>query len=655
MFRESARHHWTCNYQVMQMARTFLVPQKFGTYLIKQAREFRQEMDPMSSFFVLTVLMFFGIFLILPLTNIFLSAFIINGQFSLLYFEQLLNDPDFFSLDPSKIRNNLVYRDFQGAIHIGSFHWNTVMNTIFVAIGTTLLSTLIGIILAYAISRHDFPGKRIVRVLVLVPLIIPPFVSGIGIQRILFQRFSVFNILFNPNIGNMTLVPLFTNPIIIEGLLAVIITQSLHFYTLVYLNVSAALVNIDPTLEEQAENLGASQFKLFRTVTLPLAMPGIAAGSILTFILSIEDVGTPIVFADTLPGNPPNQVSSLLTMKIFTNIVQITGDISGKALAMSIFLLIMALMGFMAIRKYVSLRRYAMLSKGGILNPRISPMRTRNVVLFYIFFIPFIFVALTPHLGVLLLAFTRKQYWDINDPLPKQLTLDNFFNDPRSVFVDSELTKAVQNTLVISTLAVIIIIVLGIFAAYVLERKKFPGKSVIDALVTMPIAVPGLVLGVGYFFLFAGMPDVFNPIRNPLNILVFSFAVRRFPFTVRAAYAGLQQTDVMLEEVSWNLGASKVSTLFRVTIPLIALNVIAGSFISFVYSTAEVSTSITLIGRGGGDNATIPTMIADRIRDIAGGFELACALGFILMSMQILVIVISEKILKNRADAMTGI
>ncbi len=639
----------------MLMAKTLTGQQKLTRYLIAQAREFRQEMDNLSLFFVTVVLLFFGTFLVLPLLNILVSAFIINGNFSLLYFEQLFKDSDFFSLDPSKIRNNLVYRDFQGAIHIGSFHWNTVMNTLFVAVGTTALSTLLGVILAYTIARHEFPGKRMVRVLVLIPLIIPPFVSGIGIQKILFQRFSVFNILFNPNIGNVTLIPLFTSPFVIEGLLAVIITQSLHFYTLVYLNVSAALVNIDPTLEEQAENLGARQLQLFRTVTLPLAMPGIAAGAILTFILSIEDVGTPIVFTDTLPGNPPNQVSSLLTMKIFTSIVQITGDISGKALAMSIILLMVAMIGFTIIRKYVSLRRYAMLSKGGILNPRISPMRTRNVILFYLFFIPFIFIALTPHIGVILLAFTRQEDWDINDPLPRRFSLDNFINDPRAVFADSDLAKAVQNTLVISTLAVIIIIILGVFAAYVLERKKFPGKSIIDALVTMPIAVPGLVLGVGYFFLFAGMPKIFNPIYNPLNILVFSFAVRRFPFTVRAAYAGLQQTDVTLEEVSWNLGASKVVTLLKITIPLIALNVIAGSFISFVYSTAEVSTSITLIGRGGGDHATIPTMIADRIRDIAGGLELACALGFILMSLQVIIIVISEKILKNRADAMTGI
>lgn len=637
------------------MAQSYSFHQELATYFRKQIQAFRQEMDSMSTVFVLVVSIFFGLFLVLPLLIIFVGAFMSNGQFTLIFFERIFTDPDFFSLDPSRIRANLVYQDTTGAWHIGSFHWNTIMNTLFVAIGTTVLSTIIGTILAYAVARHDFPGKRLVRVLVMIPLIIPPFVSGIGIQKILFQKYSVFNILFCGNIGDVTLLPIFTYPFVVEGLVAVMITQSLHFFTLVYLNASASFTNIDPTMEEQGENLGASQLHLLRTVTFPLALPGIAAGAILTFILAVEDVGTPIVFAETLPGNPTNQVTSLLTYEIFRRIVQVTGDISGLALALSLILLLVALLGFAAIRKYVSLRQYSMLSKGGIMNPRVRDFSRRGTLIFYMIFVPFIFIAVTPHLGVFLLAFSRQQDWSILQPFPSQLSLKNFIGDPRAIFVDPDLISSVQNTFVISFLAVIFIMSLGVIAAYVLSRKNFPGKNIIDVLVTIPIAVPGIVLGVGYFFLFADMPEFFNPVQNPLTILVFSFTVRRFPFTVRAAYAGLQQTNEELEEASWNLGAGRPMTLIRVVIPLIALNVFAGALMSFVFCTAEVSTSITLIGAGGGANATIPTMIADRVTSISGGLELACALGFILMVLQILAIVFAERVLKNRSDAITGI
>lgn len=622
--------------------------------LKKRFSNFHNEVDLLSLFFIVSVFGFFTIFLIFPLIDIILGAFFINNQFSLDYFNVLFANPDFFNLDISKLKINLIYYEDGIAWHIGSFHWNTIMNTLFVAIGTTLLATIIGVLFAYFISRHDFIGKRLVRVLILIPLIIPPFVSGIGIKRIIFSENSMFNILFCSRVGDFTLIPLFPYPIVIEGLTAVIITQSLHFFVLVYLNAAASFSNIDPTLEEQAENLGATNNFLLRTVTFPLALPGIAAGAILTFILSIEDVGTPIVFTNS--GNPIDQVNKLLTYQVFTGITQINGDISNVALAMSVLLLITAMIGFMAIRKYVNLKSYSMLSKGGLTNPRIYPASRKGTIIFYLIFIPIIIIALSPHLGVILLAFTSPSDWPQTQPFPVNFSLNNFFGDPRAVFQDPFFFKSIQNTFFISIIAVLFIIIFGIAAAYVLSRKKFFGKSFLDTLVTVPIAVPGIVLGIGYFKLFASSPiDVFNPIINPLPLLIFSFAVRRFPFTVRAAYAGLQQTNEAMEEVSWNLGAGKFVTLIKIVIPLIALNVFAGALMSFVFSTSEVSTSLTLIGRGNEENPMMTTAIADRLTDLRGGLQLACALGFILMLLQIVAIFISEKILKNRSDAITGI
>ena len=631
---------------------------KYSNYIDrfrKKIADFRNNVDGLSLFFILSVLIFFTIFLIFPLIYIILGAFFINGQFSLDYFNVLFADSDFFNLDLSKLKFNLIYYEEGIAWHIGSFHWNTIMNTLFVAIGTTILATTLGVFFAYFISRHEFKGKRLVRVLVLIPLIIPPFVSGIGIKRVIFSEYSIFNILFCSRIGDVTLIPLFPYPIIIEGLTAVIITQSFHFFVLVYLNASASFTNIDPTMEEQAENLGASNAFLLRSVTFPLALPGIAAGAILTFILAIEDVGTPIVFASS--GYPDVQVKSLLTYQVFNGITQIDGSISKVALAMSVLLLLTAMIGFLLIRKYVNLKSYSMLSKGGLTNPRIYQASKLWTIIFYLFFIPIMIIALSPHLGVILLAFTSPNDWSFqNQPFPSNFSLNNFFGDPRAVFNDNFFFKSIQNTFMVSIIAVIFIIIFGIAAAYVLSRKKFFGKSFLDTLVTIPIAVPGIVLGIGYFQIFASTPiDILNPVINPLPLLIFSFAIRRFPFTVRAAYAGLQQTNEALEEVSWNLGAGKLITLIKVVIPLIALNVFAGALMSFVFSTSEVSTSLTLVGVGNEENPMMTTAIADRMTDLRGGLQLACALGFILMLLQIVAIFISEKILKNRSDAITGI
>ncbi|MHA2270657.1 MAG: ABC transporter permease [Candidatus Hodarchaeales archaeon] len=662
-------------------------------YVGRQWRGWREEMDPMSSIFILCVVIFFFVFLIYPLLYISYTAFIVDGQPSLArffgedYSVFTAADRAYFSLDPGDIQGDIIYHDTSGAVGvwvISGFDWAVINNTIFISLGTTLLSTLLGVTLAYMITRYEFYGKGVIRHLLVIPLIIPPFVSGLGIKKILLHKYSTLNLLFCANSPSPStaapIFPLYEEPIWISGMAAVIIVQSLHFYTLVYLNATSAFANIDPSLEESAENLGARHRTLFRTVSFPLALPGIAAGAILTFILSVEDVGTPIIFQGT--GRPQTQVDNTLTYQVFVNITTTNGDLANWALALSVVLLATAMTGFLIIRKYVGLKQYTMLSKGGIFNPRIKDANPPTTILFYVFLIPLLVIALTPHLGVLLYAFGGIGSWGNADKFPREYTVDNFDH----IFNKDEATQyAIQNTLSVSFFAILLIIILGIFAAYVLARKDFPGKAILDAIVTMPIAIPGVVLGAAYFYVFIGldagglsipvvssflkflsfMPFLsdsgsivlsLDPLAHPLNLLIFSFTVRRFPFTVRAVFAGLQQLDLAMEEVSWNLGGTQNKTLRAIVLPLISLNILAGALMSFVYSMAEVSTSIALIGRGGGNNATIPTLIAERFGDaLHGGVNYACALGCILMIAQIISIVITNRILKERGAAITGV
>ncbi|MFQ5977811.1 MAG: ABC transporter permease [Candidatus Heimdallarchaeota archaeon] len=631
-------------------------------YASRQWREWKEGMDSMSTIFVLIVTIFFFIFLIFPLVYISYEAFIVDDKISFARFfgedYSIFTAPDraYFSLDPSDIDGEFISHDTTGTVgiwKISGIDWAIINNTIIISLGTTLFSTILGVLLAYIITRYEFYGKGIIRHLLVIPLIIPPFVSGVGIKKILFSEFSTLNLLFCANSPSPTeanpIFPLYSDPIVISGMAAVIIVQSLHFYTLVYLNATSAFANIDPSLEESAENLGANHRTLVRSISLPLALPGIAAGAILTFILSVEDVGTPIIFQGT--GDPTTQVDNTLAYQIFRNIFDTQGNLASWALALSVVLLVTAMTGFLIIRKYVGLKQYAMLSKGGIHNPRIKDADVPTSILFYAFLIPLLAIALTPHLGVLLLAFGGVGAWGAADKYPNEFTMDNF----DYILNKDEATRfAIQNTLVISLLAIILIIILGVFAAYVLARKSFPGKMLLDAIVTMPIAIPGIVLGAAYFYVFIGTP--LDPLDDPLRLLVFSFTVRRFPFTVRAVFAGLQQLNIALEEVSWNLGGSQSKTLRAIVLPLISLNILAGALMSFVYSMAEVSTSIALIGTSGGNKSTIPTQIAERFTEALYGSEnYACALGVLLMIGQIISIVFTNRILKDRGAAITGI
>ena len=239
------------------------------------------------------------------------------------------------------------------------------------------------------------------------------------------------------------------------------------------------------------------------------------------------------------------------------------------------------------------------------------------------------------------------------------------------IFVSStyNIPPYIINTLVYSVLATILIIIIGSVAAYVVARKEFRGKKILDALVTLPIAIPGIVLAIGYYrtFDWSGIatrnPSWFNKmmanitaglsldpfIGVAVTLLIMSYTIRKIPFTVRSAYAGLQQVDVVLEEASINLGASRMRTFSRITIPLISLNIFAGSLVSFLYCLSEVSTTIFLIFSSKAGTITW-YMAWNPLK-----FQIFCAIGVLLMLLQITSLFITNVILGSRAEAITGI
>ena len=527
-----------------------------------------------------------------------------------------------------------------------------VLNTIKIGIMTTIFSVILGVALAFILARFEFPGKKIVSLLALAPLIIPPFISGMG-----------FRLILGPNgfLNNFFLIPLFETKLVFSGIFAIVFVQTSHFYALVYLNAFSSFLNIDPSMEESAENLGAGSVRLFTTVTLPLAMPGIGAGAILVLILAMEDVGTPIIFA----AMGDNAAKKVLPYHIFENYSKAgSAEVTPEICVLGAILLIIALLGFFAIRKYVSLKTYAMTSKGRAGHYRMSKARWKLLFIYPFLIILFAF-SLLVHVGVFLMSIMETLGG--TKPSDIKFTFENYM----LVFVDSRynIPNYVINTLVYSVIATLLIIIIGSLAAYVVSRKKFRGKSALDALVTLPIAIPGIVLAIGFYrtFDWSGIasrnPTWFNNmmanitaglkldpfIGVAVTLLIMSYTVRKIPFTVRSAYAGLQQVDTVLEEASFNLGATRMKTMSKITIPLISLNVFAGSLVSFLYCLSEVSTTIFLIFSA--QAGTITWYMAWNPLK----FQIFCALGVLLMLLQILSLFITNVILGSRAEAITGI
>ncbi len=617
----------------------------------------RREMDSLTWIQLTAILVVFTLFLILPLLSVVWTSFTSSttGGLTLDHFSSLFQDSNIWPWVLNPITGQIdVFLNLSGATYNPSINllvvygWDfgSIINSIYVAVFVTAFAVLIGVFLAFIIARYDFPGKSIIRTVLIFPILATPFVGAIGIKEFLGAD-GFLNTLFAPIREGINILlaglglPLLP-AIWLRGLAAIIFVQSLSFFSLVYLNAYSSFMGIDPSLEEQAENLGAKGTRLFRSVTLPLAMPGIQAGAILTFILSIEDLGTPIVFQDHLFAK------KTLAFQVFTNVATQAGAIDPKGPAIGMLLLIISLLGFIAIRKYSSLRSYASGTKGGQWNPRTRRLRNRWALLLYAVLIPLLFFALIPQMSVIILSFAG--IWSSGSLLPDSWTLGNY----EVLWAFPDVTKSIELTLLYGAIATVIIVLLGASAAYIIARRDIPGKTALDLLVTAPIALPGIVIATGFFTLYYTTP-IF-PTNHPAFLIIMSYTVRKFPFTVRAAYAGLMSTPVVLEEASQNVGASKNKTFFKITLPLIGVSVLAGSLLSYVYSVSEVSTSL-LLGSVGHQEAPMTYWTYEVLNGtgIYGGPNSAACLGVLMMMMQVTVITVTNKILGTRSSAMTGI
>lgn len=441
--------------------------------------------------------------------------------------------------------------------------WNSLWSGLLVV----FFGSLIAVPLAYFSARYEFRGKLLLQTLATLPLVIPPFVGAVALQLILGRSGMV----------NLLLMRWFDWSIpFMEGLTGVVLVQTLHYFPFIMLNTAVSLSNIDPSMEEMAQNMGSHGLRLFRRITLPLMLPGFIAGALLTFIRAIDDLGTPLML------NYKNLLAPQAYLRITTVGID---DVDGYVICVA--LVVLSLASLLAARKYLSMAEYATVQRGAFVAQPIRGMKRISVLLFCGLVLG---LSLLPHIGIFLLSFAKVWSFSI---LPASYTLDNyaeiFFRVPHFV----------KNTLIYTFLAATLDVLLGAAIAFLLLRSRLWGRNLLDAIATLPLAIPGVVLAVGYLRVFHGwdFPGAGGPLTSTWFILVIAYTMRRLPYTVRACYAALQQVHVSLEESAQNLGANRLRTFFKITLPLITGGLVAGGLIAAVTTCVELSTTIMLVPR----------------------------------------------------------
>lgn len=533
---------------------------------------------------------FLAYFLLYPLAHVLSQSFLVEGRFTLSIFK--------IALENYSVRRSVI---------------NSFLLGIIVVISTTA----IGAPLAYLFARYRFPGKNILRPLFFLPLIVSPFVGAIGMMQIL-SRFGSLNI-FLLNAG------LIKHPIswLGSGFAGIFILETLHLYPIMFLNLSSALNNFDVSSEEASYNLGGSFLQTLRRITFPLLLPGYFAAASIIFIWALTDLGTPLVF----------EYRELISVQIFNSIKDMNTNPQGYALVLLVVLITFLL--FILTKRLIDKRPYTTGRTAVSFTEKILP--AKKLLFVYLAVLSLVFISLLPHISIILSSVSKKWFFTV---FPSQYTGEAY----ATVFAHHLTKTGIFNSILLSSASTLIDLLMGFAIGFFLARTKFKGRNLLDLLVMLPLAIPGIVMAFGYFSLFSN--TLLDPRNNPVILLIISYSIRRLPYIVRSTYSSFQQLSESVEEASYSLGADRITTFKRITFPLISPGLFAGGVLAFSFSVMEVSSSLILAVRERHyPIAKVIYILAGRVTD---GPYVACAMGVLGMILVGLSYYISSRLVSKK-------
>lgn len=480
-----------------------------------------------------------------------------------------------------------------------AFYRKALANSLLVSVGTVVGTSVLGFLAAYLLVRYEFPGRALFSYLTILPIIMPPLVGMMGLVFVL-GRAGTVNVILMDYLG-------LGKPInFIYGWHGVLLAMILHYFPLITLNVVDSLSKIDASLEEAAEGVGSRGLRKIRDITLPLVAPGFISGATLVFILSFADFATPLVVG----------IQDLIASQAYLNIVQfVDRRLFRMGIVIGSLMAVMAI-GFLVIaRRLIASREYAVVSYRAVER---RPARGLARLLIPAYFTVILLLAFMPYFGVTMAAFGRA--WSLT-PIPTQFTLAH---------LDQVLHLTpgyLLNTLFYSGVAIAIILAVGVPIAWVLARSALPGRGLMDAIVTMVLALPGTAIGIAYIRAFHfPLPGIGVVLSRLWIIMPLVLAVRRMPYTVRGTFAALLTVHPSMEESAASVGASGLRTFFDITMPLIWRGVLAGALFSLMFALQEAAATI-LIVLPGWETMTVGIFTFYT----SGTIGQAAALGFVLI------------------------
>ena len=490
-----------------------------------------------------------------------------------------------------------------------AYYLKTFGNTLLLSTLVLLTTTIFGIPLAYILARYRTYGKTIFTALILLPIVLPAY-AGVFAFIIFFGKWGTVNLI-------LTEIGLIENPInFVYGLHGLVFIQSLHMLPFIVLSLSAGFTNIDPSFEEAAEVEGASGFRRFITVTLPLCTPSYLAGAVLVFLWPFTDWLTPMILGqvDFLPSVAYINIAYHYT-DMHRKYMGIVAVVISSVVCISLFLFA---------RWLVEKKKYTGLSKGTTSEGRVidpSPVVKSSAYL-YMIFIAILVLLIPVVLG--LAAFSRR--WVV-EPIPTYWTLENF----RVILEETPIL--IYNSFLFSGLALVFGIFFGLPAAYLIVRTKVPGRNALDFVITLMLAFPGIAVGVSYMLAFWKT----IPLATHWIIMPLALFARRLPYFLRMAHSSYLQLDVSLEEASEMSGAGKIRTFLSISLPLLLKGVLVGVIMFFIMAFQEISTAIFLY-RGGWE--TLPVGIyLNWHRGMEFGIAAAMAFVMIVITFILLLII----------------
>lgn len=513
---------------------------------------------------------FLGLFLIYPLFQVFSASFLDSEGTALTFanYTKMLGRP---------------------------FYRAAIANTLEIGVAATVITTLLAVPFAFALARLPIPGKSAILAMASLPLILPSFVSAYALVLLLGRSGVITQWLQAQGVGFGS----------IYGMGGIIAVYALTLYPYVLLPSIAAFKAVDVSMEEAAQNLGASPRRTIFTVTLPIVLPAILAGGLLVFIDTLENFGVPFVLAEDMP---------IFAVEAFKLFIGETAPNPSSAGVLGVLLIATTAAVLLVQRRFLGARRFATNARQAA--PLLKVGRGLRVAA-TVYCWAIITLALVPFFSIVVLSFLEFR----GPVLHGHFSLDNFG------FLFSRALRPLFNTLIFATTAAFCVTLIGVPIGYVVTRYRSGVASLLDVVATLPFAVAGTVLAIGFIVSFNAGPLVLT--GGPL-ILVLAYTVRKVPFAVRSASAIVHQIDASLEEASISLGRSPLQTFLCIVVPLMLGGILSGMVLSWVTVASELSATVVLYS---GPWSTLTVVMFQALESGGAGIATAAASFLIVVSL----------------------